>query len=89
MKHILRKLNSIIKKAREWYLNRSVFKPGTPVTPLCSCHRGQTWYVEMHISHGNDYIIVPTWPAPQKQYSKSEVDYLFIARENVALLKKS
>jgi hypothetical protein len=77
----------VIEKERELYLRRTALPPGTPVTPLCECHKGQTWYVEEYFPFGDDYLIVPTWPAPSKFGRRTEVDDMVISRKNIARAK--
>jgi hypothetical protein len=82
-------LNNVIAQAEERHLIGTALPPGTPVRPLCDCHRGQTWYVEEYCVSGRDYSLVPTWPPPPRFGRRRDVDDMHIERHRVALARES
>lgn len=76
-------LQKAIVKAGNERLAATALRPGTPVRPLCDCHKGQTWYVEEYCQSGNDYNLVPTWPPPPRFGRRHDVDDMHIQRERI------
>ena len=82
-------INNVIGRAEEQYLRKTALPPGTPVTPLCDCHPGQTWYVEEYCLSGNDYNLVPSWPPPPRFGRRHDIDDMHIERKKVVARKSA